>query len=161
MTRYVLLRHELPDGSWHFDWLMDPGGAGQDPDERRLIAFRTPQPPESVDASRFVARRMPDHRLLYLEFEGPLSGTGRGAVQRVIAGLCEIHRRTDRRIEVTLHPPGRSPVSLVGESMEPAPGVEPNRWEFRPLAPRTLEQANQPIPAAGQMPLGNSHRDRR
>ena len=80
-TETVLLRHELPDGSWHHDWMIDPG------DDRPLITFRTEAMVPEVD--RFEAERLGDHRRVYLSYQGPLSG-GRGEVRRVAAGRARL-----------------------------------------------------------------------
>lgn len=87
----VLLRHTLPDGSWHFDWLLGRCGldeAKSTPDVRDVVAMRVFG---RVDAAapgpgdQGVAERLPDHRRLYLWHEGEVSG-GRGVVERVACG---------------------------------------------------------------------------
>src|SRR5215471_11395455 len=84
MGKAVLLRHDLPDGSVHYDWMVErePGGP--------LITFRIG---ERIDqaAARFAAQRLADHRLDYLEYEGPVSGD-RGRVSRVARGQIEVTR---------------------------------------------------------------------
>lgn len=86
----VLLRHTLPGGPWHLDWLTDsrPAGAGGvptavDPDERRLVSFRLPTWPSG--AGVLDAVEMVPHRAHYLRYEGDL-GTGRGHVQQIARG---------------------------------------------------------------------------
>ncbi|MFM9996414.1 MAG: hypothetical protein ACKVU4_11520 [Phycisphaerales bacterium] len=84
MPRTVLLRHDLPDGSAHYDWMIQrPGGPGA-----TLVAFRVT---ERIDAgvAAFVAERIGDHRAAYLDYEGEVSG-GRGRVTRVAEGEVEI-----------------------------------------------------------------------
>ena len=44
---------------------------------------------------RCVATRLPDHRLAYLEYEGPVSGN-RGVVRRIDSGKYEIDGNTIR-----------------------------------------------------------------
>lgn len=73
----MVLRHTLPDGSSHFDWLIDRPGAP------RVPTFRCDASPASAEA--FDADRLPDHRRIYLEYEGPISGD-RGRVDRVASG---------------------------------------------------------------------------
>lgn len=80
-TATVLLRHSLPDGSWHHDWMIDPG------DQRPLLTFRTVA--LLPEADRFEAERIADHRRVYLTYEGPLSG-GRGEVERVASGAARL-----------------------------------------------------------------------
>ena len=79
MRAMVLLRHDLPCGDSHFDWLIDPGGG------RGLIAFRLEQRFDLGNLPGFEADRLTDHRRRYLDFEGPISG-GRGRVIRLTRG---------------------------------------------------------------------------
>jgi hypothetical protein len=82
----VLLRHDLPDGSGHYDWLLEcPGRTG-------LTAFRVAERIDRADCSEFEAERMADHRREYLTYEGPVSG-GRGGVVRLARGSCEVEER--------------------------------------------------------------------
>lgn len=81
MGTCVLLRHDTPDGAWHYDWLIDrPGVVGG-----KLRSFRVGHVPWEVGA--FEATEMPDHRRVYLTHEGDIGG-GRGRVRRV--GACEV-----------------------------------------------------------------------
>ncbi|MEQ8770720.1 MAG: hypothetical protein RIB60_09455 [Phycisphaerales bacterium] len=98
MTRWVLLRHDLPNGSHHFDWLIELPIWG----EHRLLAWRLETPaPIEPDAPSFRAEPIPLHRAHYLTFEGPLSG-GRGRVTRIAAGPGRLLARTPDacRIEI-------------------------------------------------------------
>jgi len=80
-ARVALLRHTLPDGKWHFDWLLQ-----HDPDPNaRAATFRLTDPVHQLDRADGTLERLPDHRSRYFEYEGPISG-GRGAVVRVAAG---------------------------------------------------------------------------
>jgi len=82
MPRFVLLRHDTPPGhdrGPHFDLMLEVGGS-----------LRTWSLSELPCAERVIqAETLPDHRLTYLEYEGPLSGN-RGGVQRVDAGEYEV-----------------------------------------------------------------------
>lgn len=95
MARTVLLRHELPDGSFHFDWLLEPGGAcgvaagGTGGAGGSLITFRTMERPDRRGVSALRAQRLADHRAVYLDYEGPVAG-GRGSVTRLAAGTCRV-----------------------------------------------------------------------
>lgn len=80
MMRSVVLEHRLPDGSRHFDWMIERPDPGV---ERRLWTWRTEARPDRVEA--FAGEQIGNHRVVYLEFEGELSG-GRGRVTRVAAG---------------------------------------------------------------------------
>jgi hypothetical protein len=71
--RFAILRHDHP--SLHWDLLLEAG----------LVAttWRLLRPP--LDRELLAAELLPDHRLLYLEYEGPVSGN-RGCVRRVAGG---------------------------------------------------------------------------
>ncbi|HED52879.1 MAG TPA: hypothetical protein ENJ00_01590 [Phycisphaerales bacterium] len=98
MLRTVLLRHSLPDGSWHHDWLVqcDPDPAAPVP------TFRTSARVDDREPTGFDALRIGDHRPLYLAYEGPISG-GRGEVSRVAAGEVVILSWADDQIRLDLH----------------------------------------------------------
>jgi len=126
ITRTVLLRHTLPDGSWHHDWLIErPGGAGG-ADERRLIAFRVRPRIDREGVEAFPAERIADHRAVYLEYEGPISG-GRGAVERVAAGEASLLGETPRSVRVRVRFPGGLSGELEGVAREEG-------WWFRIVA---------------------------
>lgn len=103
MGRTVVLRHDLPDGSHHFDWLIEPEGADAgagEPDARVLIAWRLARRPDESVGSELAAERLSPHRRVYLEYEGPISG-GRGEVTRVAEGLARVYRDTASAFDVT------------------------------------------------------------
>jgi hypothetical protein len=108
MGRMALLQHNLPDGTSHFDWLIerpDPHGPRtqvreRDPNERCLIAFRVVERVDQARVMKFVADRIEDHRYLYLDYQGPIAGE-RGSVQRQSAGVVRnINERDERTIVV-------------------------------------------------------------
>lgn len=112
MPRTVLLRHDLPHdhphdhpaGSHHFDWLFEPADTpitpatptSADPNARVLITFRLATPPHKALGATLAATRLPPHRRLYLDYEGPISGN-RGRVQRVASGHADILADTPDR----------------------------------------------------------------
>jgi len=78
----VILRHDLPDGSSHFDWLL----AVDDPPTMPLLTWRCTARPDVITRGGALAlRRIEPHRIEYLDYEGPVSGN-RGAVRRVASG---------------------------------------------------------------------------
>jgi hypothetical protein len=95
-TRSVLLRHETPDGSHHLDWLIERPGCDR---EHRLIAFRCMEDP--LSGRGFRGERIPDHRVAYLDHEGPISG-GRGRVARLWRLPCRVETETPGRLVVVL-----------------------------------------------------------
>lgn len=78
MPRFVILHHELPPGherGTHFDLMLEMGGV-----------LRTWSLPELPEVGKVIqAEALPDHRLAFLEYEGPVSGN-RGTVSRVEEG---------------------------------------------------------------------------
>lgn len=78
-ARMVLLRHDMPDGSWHFDWLLERpedvaarGGRTADPNSRVLLSFRVSARIDDAACAGFLAERIAEHRLVYLDFEGDI-----------------------------------------------------------------------------------------
>ncbi|MDX2016374.1 MAG: hypothetical protein SFY95_01885 [Planctomycetota bacterium] len=96
----VLLRHELPEGSWHFDWMLERPGSGAS----ALRTFRVLVRPDH--APEFPAESLPDHRRIYLHYEGPVSNN-RGHVTRVAAGEVELLDERPDRIEIVGELAGR------------------------------------------------------
>lgn len=94
MLRYALLRHECPadyrDGP-HWDLMLERAGSVE---EHRLATWSLLELPapwatslrvESSDSAFVVATLLPDHRVNYLDYEGPVS-QGRGEVHRLATG---------------------------------------------------------------------------
>jgi hypothetical protein len=78
----VQLQHTLPDGLWHIDWLLARSSRDDDP----LLSFRIPHALSELDShTELAAEWRPDHRRMYLHFEGRLSHGG-GEVQQQDVG---------------------------------------------------------------------------
>jgi hypothetical protein len=95
MPRFVILRHEMPPGDprpTHFDVMFETG------DSLRTWACEQLPDPRTLT---IMADRLADHRLAYLDYEGPVSGN-RGSVARIDAGQYESIAETTERIEVRL-----------------------------------------------------------
>jgi hypothetical protein len=90
MPRFAILEHDWP--ARHWDFLLEAGPV--------LRAWRIRAEPALGTES--PAEPNVDHRLLYLDYEGPVSGN-RGAVTRWDAGTFDWVAVTPDRIEVTLH----------------------------------------------------------
>lgn len=98
MARTVLLEHTLPSGERHFDWLIERPGK---PDAL-LVSFRVAVRVDCVGGAGrepLEAVRMKDHRRLYLEYEGALTG-GRGDVLRVGEGEVLRLEESGERVRV-------------------------------------------------------------
>jgi DNA polymerase Ligase (LigD) len=76
MPRFVLLEHDHP--TLHWDLMLEAGEA--------LQTWRLPSVP--VAGAVLPAARIGDHRLLYLDYQGPVSGN-RGKVMRWDGGEFE------------------------------------------------------------------------
>ena len=90
MPRFAILRHDAPQGL-HFDFLLETGDV--------LKTWALPRPPEP--GSEMACEALPDHRPLYLDHEGPISG-GRGSVSRWDRGTCEIVYQDESKWEIDL-----------------------------------------------------------
>ena len=78
-ARFVVLIHEFAlgdDRALHWDLMFEENG--------RLLTWALP---EFLEAGKSItASRLPDHRMKYLDYEGPISD-GRGSVSRVLEGV--------------------------------------------------------------------------
>lgn len=109
MPRYVILLHEIPAGhavsggrGTHWDLMLEQDGL------LRTWALNT-EPAGELSTS---AEQLADHRLAYLEYEGPVSGN-RGSVRRWEAGQYELLAETPSRIDVRLQSGGRERYLLL------------------------------------------------
>lgn len=81
MPRYVILQHITPphaERGTHYDLMLELDG--------KLLTWAIPEPPRA--GLQTAVTKLPDHRLAYLDYEGPISGD-RGEVRRVDAGEYE------------------------------------------------------------------------
>ena len=109
MAVMALLHHERPDGSSHFDWMIQPDGPPTTP----LITFRIERRLDDAGLESFRARPLPDHRYVYLSYQGPVSG-GRGKVTRLLKLPCEILERSSDTFAVRVDL-GQGPRTIAGE----------------------------------------------
>lgn len=89
MPRFVILEHDHP--LLHWDLMLEYGSA--------LRTWRLATPllvGEAIEATAVL-----DHRLAYLEYEGPISG-GRGRVVRRDRGTCTLHEQDQQHLVVYL-----------------------------------------------------------
>ena len=89
--RFVILTHDHPH--WHWDAMFE-SGAGPD---AGLRTWRVEGVPDST--LPLPATPLPDHRLTYLDYEGPVSGN-RGVVQRWDQGTYRMLTSTAECFEV-------------------------------------------------------------
>jgi hypothetical protein len=91
MARFVILCHALPSGERHWDFMLEFGRA-----LRTWALSEEPAPGRDI-----AARTLPDHRLEYLDYEGPIS-EGRGDVTRWDSGDFDIEIDQPRELVVRL-----------------------------------------------------------
>lgn len=117
MPRFVILRHELPGpdrGGVHWDFMLEQDGT------LRTWALAK----EPAIGGEILADALANHRLAYLDYEGPIAGN-RGSVLRWDRGEYKLLVDTPEKLVVQLHG-GR----LVGTaSLRPA-GNNSQRWIF-------------------------------
>jgi hypothetical protein len=87
MPRFVVLTHDHP--FLHWDLMLEQGEI--------LRTWRLAQPPDAEGP--IDAEALPDHRLAYLDYEGPVSG-GRGTVERWDVGTYELVQFAADRLQV-------------------------------------------------------------
>lgn len=87
--RFAVLEHDHP--FLHWDLLLERGAS--------LRTFRLHEPPEA--GRMYPAEKLPDHRLSYLDYEGPVS-QNRGTVSRWDAGTYAWRKDSDDVVEVAL-----------------------------------------------------------
>ena len=113
MPHYVILQHETAGGV-HFDFMLEMGGT--------LKTWSISQPP--LKGVEMDAESLPDHRLAYLDYEGPISG-GRGSVTRWDRGTYEVECQSETELIVRL-----SGEKLVGRASLRHSSAAQNLWRF-------------------------------
>jgi len=109
MPRFVLLRHECPpqfEKPSHWDFMLEWGAVLRTWELRELprawadlLGESSSSESSSSDSVNLIP--LPDHRLAYLEYEGPLTG-GRGSVERCDHGTYEILGESPDQVTVHL-----------------------------------------------------------
>lgn len=86
--QFVLLFHNHPEP--HYDLMLE--------EENHLQTWRLSK---NLNANLFIAERIQDHRMDYLDYEGPISGD-RGSVKRIDRGTYKISAWTEEFILLEL-----------------------------------------------------------
>jgi len=93
--RFVVLLHE-GHGERHYDLFLEVPG------RERLMAWHVLRGPEEWGKVKELgAKRIGDHRKVYMEYEGKVSG-GRGTVQRIAAGVAKVVEMNEKEMRVRL-----------------------------------------------------------
>ena len=93
--RFVLLRHNTTANRFHWDFLFEESAACK----TFSVTQESAEEAQITNDLECVAERLADHRLAYLDYEGPVSGN-RGFVERLDRGTYET-------IDDTIHFEGR------------------------------------------------------
>ncbi len=94
MPPFVILKHTLPDETVHWDLMLQQGEV--------LQTWQLRVPPQQWADAPVIAQNIFDHRLKYLDYEGPLSDN-RGSITRHDRGRYEITSQTPGSLACTLH----------------------------------------------------------
>lgn len=90
VSRFVVLQHDHPKVHW--DFMLERGGV--------LRTWALARPPD--ESGQIEARPLPDHRLQYLHYEGPIS-RDRGTVVQWDGGIYQVVEETESTVRVRLH----------------------------------------------------------
>ena len=90
MPRFVILQHEHPQGR-HYDFMLEFGDA--------LKTWSLADPPAA--GIEQIAKLLPDHRIAYLDYEGPVS-RDRGTVMQWDRGTYRLVEQTNESMIVEL-----------------------------------------------------------
>lgn len=88
--RFVVLRHTDRHGV-HYDLMIDQ--------EDSLATWKFTDPPKGLPGGSQQCVRIADHRRVYLDYEGPISG-GRGEVKQHDAGTVAVTASAGHRWEI-------------------------------------------------------------
>jgi hypothetical protein len=154
--RFALLWHELPTDAYkekgpaHRDWVEPEPENGShwdlmlELDSGELLTWRLPGRPLSdllSDKLPFMAVQLPNHRIAYLDYQGPVSGN-RGRVERVASGFyrCNVVDQPNTNCEPSA---SQEETSLAdSQSATQRTGPEPWRDQLQSTGPIPLQLCN-------------------
>jgi|GEM_PF-1227175 len=143
--RFTVLRHELPllaGRECHWDLLLEPSDTAPDGARRsshstpfdsdaELLTFEAPLPPDEWVNNKFGVTRLPDHRPLYLNYEGPISGD-RGNVIRVQSGQIQWKVLEADLLVLLIRQTWPKTTEPIGQlTIAKSPGNTENSWELQ------------------------------
>jgi hypothetical protein len=114
MPLFAILRHDGP-GGLHWDLLLEA--------DQALRTWALPALP--AEGVALVCRALPDHRLVYLDYDGEVSG-GRGSVSRWDRGTYRIARQDAEGLAVEIEG-----AKLAGRLVLRRLPDEADEWELR------------------------------
>ena len=139
----VVLEHEQPGGTTHFDWLLGVDADGKKP----LISFRSAQRPDLLTNNEWLdLESRPDHRPEYLTYEGPLEDN-RGTVKRVGVGAIQQWQQTMTGWQMV--------IEWEGGPIVPLEITTGSVVRVRLMPNKKVESAPDDIPIAGDLPVSD------
>ena len=124
MPRFVVLYHEMPADakrSSHWDFMLEQGDV--------LLTWALEIEPDIVDEQ--IARKLDDHRLAYLDYEGPVSGN-RGSVTRWDSGNYKSLEQSEDRLLIDAQGNRLAgQIELIRDSNPQASGRSDQPWRIR------------------------------
>ena len=140
----VVLQHDLPDGTTHFDWLLGVDEASEKP----LISFRAANRPDQLSGNDWVdLETRPDHRPEYLTFEGELEDNG-GTVKRLGIGNIQQWQQSMHGWQMI--------VEWEGGPIVPLEITTGSVVRVRVMPPSQEDKAADDIPVAGDLPISEA-----
>jgi hypothetical protein len=126
--RFVVLEHVRQEGV-HWDLML------QLPDRKLLATWQIRMNPAQwrERLAPIPALQLPDHRLIYLDYQGKISG-GRGVVTRVDDGFFELRLLEDGRMELVLRGQKLHGLFILcrvsGKAGDAGEADDPRHWEI-------------------------------
>ncbi|HWL95685.1 MAG TPA: DNA polymerase ligase N-terminal domain-containing protein [Phycisphaerae bacterium] len=118
MRRFVVLRH-AQGLTHHFDLMVEEGDG--------LATWKLADAPETAASRALACQRIADHRRLYLEYEGLISGN-RGEVKRHDEGRCLVQVDGTAHWEIDFH--GKR-ITGQFELVQSSDSSKPDHWLLR------------------------------
>jgi len=130
--QFVVLYHQFPPGSnrkSHWDLLLEQ----PNPDSFQLLCFEVSAPPQNWEKTT-SAKRLPDHREIYLTYEGPISGN-RGTVAQLLKGDVQWVTQTENFLVLNLQfrweNEKQSPIVTAALSLTKATSENHQGWDLK------------------------------
>jgi len=140
----VVLEHQMPDGTTHFDWLLGVDADGTKP----LISFRTNDRPDLLTNNEWVdLETRPDHRPEYLTFEGTLDDN-QGTVKRLGVGAIQEWQQTMSGWEMQ--------IEWEGGPIVPLEITTGSVVRLRLMPNQKADKTKQDTPIVGDLPVSDA-----
>jgi hypothetical protein len=130
--QFVVLYHQFAPGSEresHWDLLLEQPYAGCN----ELLTFEVSAPPQDW-GTQTSAKRLHDHRSIYLNYEGPISGN-RGFVRRILKGDAQWVTQCENSLVLNLRfrweKEQHSPLVAATLNLTKASDEEALDWELK------------------------------